>query len=110
MTYEEVACFCDKCPLRFKCFTQKRVYTDPSYQALYETYIAEGESHDKALQHIKALIEDVLVKEALQNAKPTVQPVDKKWIDEYRKFKKSFWGDNNDKYYYERDYIENVKQ
>lgn len=79
----ETPCFCDKCPQRFKCFTQEKVYTDPSYQALYETLIAAGDSHDDALSHIKTLIEVALVKEALKNAQPAYEPVCNRWGRKY---------------------------
>lgn len=109
MTDEEIQCFCDRCPIRFKCFTQERVYTDPLYQALYETYVAEGKSHDEALKHVKSFVEIALVKKASQNVQPPSQPVNKKWIDEYREFKKPYWGDRvidtSKQYYGSEQYV-----
>jgi hypothetical protein len=40
-------CICNRCPRRYVCFTQQRVYSDPFLQAMFESYLAMGLSvHD----------------------------------------------------------------
>lgn len=50
-------CICDECPRRFECFTQKKVFSEPDYQAMYEAYLAEGLEHLEAVQAVREHIE-----------------------------------------------------
>ena len=51
-------CICDKCPKRFECFTQKKVFSDPQFQALFEAYIGSGCSPEEASAKVAKSIED----------------------------------------------------
>lgn len=50
-------CICDQCPRRFVCFTQKKVFSDPAYQAMYEAFIEEGLEHKQAVAQVRKFIE-----------------------------------------------------
>lgn len=52
----EDKCLCNTCNNRFKCWTTKRVYSNPEYQALYEAFIAVGSSHEEAVRNVKVSI------------------------------------------------------
>ena len=43
-------CACGSCSLRFQCFTQKRVFSDPIFQGLFEALIAQGMIEEEALE------------------------------------------------------------
>lgn len=45
-------CLCSKCPLRFFCFTEERVFSDPIYQGLFEALMAQGKSREEALGEV----------------------------------------------------------
>ncbi len=45
-------CICNTCPVRFQCFTQERVFSDPIYQALFEVLMAKGKSREEALEEV----------------------------------------------------------
>ncbi len=45
-------CVCGTCPIRFQCFTQERVFSDPIYQALFEVLMAQGKSRDESLEEV----------------------------------------------------------
>ena len=45
-------CLCDKCPDRFVCFTQRKVFSDPYFQAMYESYLAQGLSKEEAAKNV----------------------------------------------------------
>ena len=49
-------CICNKCPRRFICWTQMKVFGDPLWQALFEAYLGDNsdvhESLIKVRQHI----------------------------------------------------------
>jgi len=45
-------CLCSKCPLRFECFTQERLFSDPIFQGLFEALIAKGYSKEDALNRV----------------------------------------------------------
>ncbi len=45
-------CICNTCPVRFQCFTQERVFSDPIYQALFEVLMAQGKSREEALEEV----------------------------------------------------------
>jgi len=47
-------CLCSKCPLRFQCFTQERIFSDPLYQGLYEALIGKGRTKEGALDEVVA--------------------------------------------------------
>jgi len=49
-------CLCPKCHLRFVCFTEERVFSDPIYQGLFEALMAQGKSREKALDEVTAEI------------------------------------------------------
>jgi len=49
-------CLCPKCPLRFVCFTEERVFSDPIYQGLFEALMAQGKSREEALDEVTAEI------------------------------------------------------
>ncbi len=46
----ENECLCSKCPLRFSCFTQERIFSNPLYQGLFEALIAKGKTREEALE------------------------------------------------------------
>jgi len=48
----EEECLCSKCKLRFQCFTQERVFSDPLYQGLFEALIAKGRSREEAIDEV----------------------------------------------------------
>ncbi len=48
----EKTCLCEKCPLRFSCFTAERIFSSPLYQGLYEALIAQGRSKEDALTEV----------------------------------------------------------
>jgi hypothetical protein len=50
-------CMCDKCPRRFICYTQERVFSDPRYQALFEAELALGKEKEEAIESVKRAIE-----------------------------------------------------
>lgn len=53
----ESKCICDACPRRFVCFTQKKVFSDPAYQAMYEALIEEEVESKKAATTVRKFIE-----------------------------------------------------
>ena len=48
----EKECQCNKCALRFSCFTGERIFSDPLYQGLYEALIAQGRTKEQALDEV----------------------------------------------------------
>lgn len=56
----EDECLCSKCPLRFECFTQERIFSNPIFQGLFEALTAKGYDREEALdlvsQEIKSRI------------------------------------------------------
>jgi len=46
---EDKECLCSKCPLRFVCFTEERIFSDPILQGLFEALMAKGYSKEKSL-------------------------------------------------------------
>lgn len=90
----EDKCLCDQCPRRFICFTQKRVFSDPAYQAMYEAFCEEGLEHKQAVKAVKQFIENEERKKRL----PPWQPiVNEDWYKPRQKpgwYKKAFkWED-----------------
>lgn len=51
---------CNDCELRFKCFTQERIFSDPLYQGLYEAMIAQGMEGDAAILAVAEEIKEAL--------------------------------------------------
>ena len=83
-------CICDGCERRFICWTTKRVFSDPTHQALYEAYIAEGLPHEEALKEVEEVLQRAIMEAAIREAakhpkKPDFDKVDNKWKkDEWR--------------------------
>jgi len=50
-------CICDACARRFICWTQKRAFSEPAYQSLYEVHIQEGKSHEEAIAQVRSFVE-----------------------------------------------------
>ena len=48
----EEGCLCYKCPYRFQCFTQERIFSDPLYQGLFEALMAKGRSREEAIEEV----------------------------------------------------------
>ncbi len=48
----ESNCKCEECSLRFTCFTQERVFSDPIFQGLYEALLAQGKTKEEALEEV----------------------------------------------------------
>lgn len=70
-------CLCSKCPLRFFCFTEERVFSDPIYQGLFEALMAQGKSKEEALDEVANEIKLRMNRvsfEPLQPYEPIVQP------------------------------------
>ena len=57
MAKKKEKCICDQCPRRFVCFTQKKVFSDPAYQAMYEAHVDEGRTHEEAVAAVREFIE-----------------------------------------------------
>ena len=55
-------CICNKCPRRFHCFTNKKVFSEPILQSLFESYLGEFSVED-ALRHIRIFLEETYSKE-----------------------------------------------
>lgn len=49
-------CLCSKCSLRFSCFTEERIFSDPIFQGLFEALMAQGRSREEALDEVTAEI------------------------------------------------------
>jgi hypothetical protein len=45
-------CQCDSCELRFKCFTEERVFSSAAYQAMFEALMALGKTREEALESV----------------------------------------------------------
>ena len=81
-------CICDGCERRFVCWTTKRVFSEPTHQALYEAYIAEGLPHDEAIKEVGETLEHAVLQAELRklnNDKKVPDWNDKKkgWYDEW---------------------------
>lgn len=59
-------CLCDICKRRFMCWTSKRIFSDPVYQALYEVHIAEGLSHEKSLAAVKEILKRAVLEATIR--------------------------------------------
>jgi hypothetical protein len=59
-------CICDSCQRRFVCWTTKRVFSDPTHQALYEAYVAEGLPHDEAVREVRETLERAIMQAAMR--------------------------------------------
>ena len=80
-------CICDGCERRFVCWTTKRVFSEPTHQALYEAYVAEGHSHEDAIKEVEIVIQRAIMEAAMREAakrspKPEFDKI-KKW-DEWK--------------------------
>lgn len=72
----EGECICDGCERRFMCWTTKRIFSDPTHQALYEAYIAEGFDHEAARTEVKDFIKRaILDAEIRERAKEHPLPI-----------------------------------
>lgn len=70
----EEQCLCNKCPHKFECFTQERIFSDPIFQGLFEALMAQGMSKEDALEEVTEELKSRLVN----------IPLDKKdftWVD-----------------------------
>ncbi|MFA7101264.1 MAG: hypothetical protein WC196_05990 [Bacilli bacterium] len=84
-------CICDGCQRRFICWTTKRVFSDPTHQALYEAYVAEGLPHDEAVQEVRETLERAIAQAAMRqiaeerewNEKSPIYDKKKKWYNEW---------------------------
>jgi len=83
-------CVCDGCKRRFVCFTQKRVFSDPTYQALYETHLEQGLSHEDAVKEVQHFLEASIQQAMIQAAREEAakRTVNVPYIDDYDKWKK----------------------
>ncbi len=67
-------CICDGCERRFLCWTNKKVFSDPLHQTLYETYVAEGYSHTDAIQEVNEDVQNAIYRtEAEKHANTVVK-------------------------------------
>lgn len=48
----EVGCECDKCKLRYKCFTEEKIFSDAVQQGMFEAFIALGMDRDNAINAV----------------------------------------------------------
>ncbi len=84
-------CICDGCERRFVCWTTKRVFSDPTQQALYEAYVAEGLPHKEAIQEVKEILERAIMQAAIReqmekhqwDLERDVYKKHRDWQDEY---------------------------
>ena len=85
MSKKKNECICDQCPKRFVCFTQRKVFSDPAYQAMYEAFIEEGLEHKAAVGAVRRFIESQKIEEKQEkyDAKDWKRDkwYDKKWED-----------------------------
>lgn len=83
-------CVCDGCKRRFVCFTQKRVFSDPTHQALYETHLEQGLSHEDAVKEVQKFLETSIQHALLQAAREEAakHPINVPYIDDYDDWKK----------------------
>lgn len=51
-------CICNKCPRRFYCFTNKKVFSNPLLQAIFESYLGENCSVEYSIQEVRAFVQD----------------------------------------------------
>jgi len=78
-------CICETCPRRFVCFTQKKVFSDPAYQAMYEAFCEEGLDPIEAVKAVREFIENQKRAEAWKNEpQSTLSP----WKDDYNEWNK----------------------
>jgi len=98
----ENKCICDECPRRFVCFTQKKVFSEPDYQAMYEAYVEEGLEHEEAVKEVRELIERQRIQPKVDDYKPWHDD----WKEEYDTWKykeqRNIWLDE----YYSSDNTE----
>jgi hypothetical protein len=97
-------CICDSCQRRFVCWTTKRVFSDPTHQALYEAYVAEGLPHDEAVQEVRETLERAVMQAAMKQIAEEREwkekPIyDKKhwYTDWYDKYPQVKWDDRPDR-------------
>lgn len=94
---EKGDCICDNCKRRFICFTQKRVFSDPTYQALYEVYMDQGMPHEDAVKAVKDYLESLIKRE---KAPPNDWDRQQRWVKEWDTPQKTpKWSHN--KFYYQ---------
>lgn len=48
----EDTCLCNKCPHKFECYTQERIFSDPIFQGLFEALMAKGRTKEEALEEV----------------------------------------------------------
>lgn len=90
----DAECICDQCPRRFICFTQKKVFSDPAYQAMFEAFVEEGIPHEEAVKAVREFIENQKVRENRPLPPPQPDPYDGnkyRW-DKWEVPKKEKWG------------------
>jgi len=86
-------CICDGCQRRFVCWTTKRVFSDPTHQALYEAYIAEGLPHDEAIQEVRETLERAIAQAAMRQIAEEREWKEKNPIYDKKQWSKE-WYDN----------------
>ena len=67
----EDGCKCNECSLRFECFTQERIFSDPIFQGLFEVLMAQGKSREEALELV---VNEIKARIPVSQPEPTVQP------------------------------------
>jgi len=101
-------CICDGCQRRFICWTTKRVFSDPTHQALYEAYVAEGLPHDEAVQEVRETLERAIAQAAMRQIaeerewnekRPDIYEKKRHWYDEWHDntYPKIRWDDRPDR-------------
>lgn len=86
-------CICDGCEKRFVCWTTKRVFSDPTHQALYESYIAEKYSHEDAVKEVEGVIQRAIMKAAIREAANNSPPLDLDTIKKWDIDSPEYWSD-----------------
>ena len=94
-------CICNQCPRRFVCFTQEKVFSDPAYQAMYETYVEEGLKHEVAVKKVREFIEGLA---SPKHPTPTEDEISRLRDEmerqrgryDYGKYKEEWWYGEND--------------
>ena len=81
-------CLCDECPRRFVCFTQRKVFSDPYFQAMYESYLAQGLSKEEAAKNVGEFagnMKEALTKSMLLRDMEHIDynNYEKRWFDKY---------------------------
>jgi hypothetical protein len=79
----EDSCLCNKCPLKFACFTQERIFSDPIFQGLFEALMAKGHSREEAVDMVANELKTRMLPSSetpMIPVQPTIQPNNPIWI------------------------------